>query len=110
MEIIPVIDVMGGKVVHAQGGVREDYPDLQSQLTTSTRPLQVVRDFIAFEPFPQIYIADLDAIRTGQFNHQLYAELTQKFPNTVFWVRCGDKNRKRLLRLCLLSEYLACRC
>jgi len=93
VEIIPVIDVMRGKVVHAQGGLREQYPDLQSILTASTQPLQVVRDLITFASFPRIYIADLDAIESGQFNFPLYRELSQQFPDCSFWTDAGVRTR-----------------
>ncbi len=62
MEIIPVIDVMKGRVVQAKGGVRAAYQPLQSQLTQQTDTIAVVADLLAYAPFKTLYMADLDAI------------------------------------------------
>jgi len=61
MRIIPVIDIMGGKVVHAVRGERERYMPLRSVLVNTPNPLEVA---LAFERLglKELYIADLDAI------------------------------------------------
>lgn len=84
MEIIPVIDVMRGKVVHARGGVRSQYPLLQSVLTSHYEPLGVITDLLAWHPFLTIYIADLDAILNQQYNIALYEALAKNFPKVTF--------------------------
>lgn len=93
MEIIPVIDVMGGKVVHASGGNRESYPLLQSCLTESQEPIDVIKDIVAFYAFPIIYIADLDAIIDGEFDEQRYHNISSAFPNIEFWLDAGIKTQ-----------------
>ncbi|MBL1319855.1 MAG: hypothetical protein COA63_002170 [Methylophaga sp.] len=92
MEIIPVIDIMGGKVVHASGGDRNLYPALQSIITSSSDPQQVVRDLLAWHPFDTLYIADLDMIENGGDNHVLYRSLVDAFPDVNFWIDAGIKN------------------
>lgn len=67
MQIIPVIDVMGGIVVHASGGIRDQYQPLQSVLTSSCEPIEVISELLARYKSKIIYIADIDAIR----NHHL---------------------------------------
>ena len=89
MEIIPVIDVLGGKVVHARGGVRSQYPLLQSVLTSHYEPLQVIIDVLAWLPFSTIYIADLDAILEQQQNIALYKILAEHFPQVTFLLDAG---------------------
>lgn len=89
MEIIPVIDVLGGKVVHARGGVRSQYPLLQSVLTPHCEPLQVIIDVLAWQPFSTIYIADLDAILERQQNTALYKTLAEYFPQITFLLDAG---------------------
>lgn len=84
MEIIPVIDVLGGKVVHARGGIRSQYPLLQSVLTSHYDPLQVIVDLLAWQTFSTIYIADLDAILDHQQNIALYKSLVEHFPQVTF--------------------------
>ncbi|MCW3995722.1 MAG: HisA/HisF-related TIM barrel protein [Candidatus Bathyarchaeota archaeon] len=61
MKVIPVIDVLGGVVVHAVRGQRKEYKPLQSSLTKSVDPLEVAKVFKALG-FTRLYVADLDAI------------------------------------------------
>jgi len=84
VEIIPVIDVLGGKVVHARGGIRSQYALLQSVLTSHYDPLQVIVDLLAWHSFSTIYIADLDAILDHQQNIALYKSLIEHFPQVTF--------------------------
>jgi phosphoribosylformimino-5-aminoimidazole carboxamide ribotide isomerase len=63
--IIPVIDVIGGEVVHAVGGDRARYWPLRSRLTDSTRPADVARALLEATGARELYVADLDAIRWG---------------------------------------------
>ena len=59
--MIPVIDILNGKVVHAVKGKRSEYKPLQSILTNSTEPIAVAKAF-KNNGFTELYIADLDAI------------------------------------------------
>jgi len=93
VQIIPVIDVKGGIVVHASGGDRTNYAPLQSVLTSSVEPIEVIRDLLTCHPFNTIYIADLDAIVQQRLNIDFYRELHQKFPDTEFWLDAGIRTR-----------------
>lgn len=93
MEIIPVIDVLGGKVVHAGGGVRSEYPLLQSMLTSHCEPLQVITDLLAWQPFETLYLADLDAILNQQPNTELYEALVKAFPKIIFFLDAGISSK-----------------
>jgi len=99
VEIIPVIDVMGGKVVHARGGNRADYPLLTSTITMSHQPRQVIKDVINYYPFSTIYIADLDAIVGGKIDDAFYADLSDSFPEIEFWLDAGIKSQPDYLAL-----------
>ena len=66
MDIIPVIDLMGGQAVHAKLGRRDEYRPLQSRLCRTSRPLDVAEALLALYPFRTLYLADLDAIRGGR--------------------------------------------
>lgn len=94
MEIIPVIDIMGGKVVQAKGGGRTHYPLLKSALTQSHHPQQVISDVLNYYPFKTIYIADLDAIEIDADNHALYLALMNTFPKVNFWIDAGIKTEQ----------------
>lgn len=89
MQIIPVLDVMNGEVVQASGGERQHYPSLQSQLTASTHPVQVIADLLGWLNFPQIYLADLNAIEGGELDRSLYQQILRRFPEQQFWIDAG---------------------
>ena len=93
MEIIPVIDLMGGIVVHAKAGIRTAYQPIESMLTEGTDLLAVVADILAFFPFKTIYIADLDAISGQKIDMALYRQCVEEFSDTVFWLDAGIRNR-----------------
>lgn len=93
MEIIPVIDLMGGIVVHAKAGLRDQYVAIESALTDSADLYDVVTAMCHFFPFKTIYIADLDAISGESLYLAQYQQLTERFPDITFWVDAGVKNR-----------------
>ena len=62
MQIIPVIDLKGGVVVHGIAGQRQSYAPVESQLGCDASPLSVaaaLRDHTGCET---MYVADLDAL------------------------------------------------
>ncbi|MBP6096859.1 MAG: histidine biosynthesis protein [Methyloversatilis sp.] len=88
-EIIPVIDLMQGQVVHARRGDRQAYQPLQSSLVEGCDPHDVAQALIRATGARQVYIADLDAIR-GQGDHSaLIAELAKRHPGVEWWVDGG---------------------
>lgn len=60
--IIPVIDVLGGRVVRAVGGRRDEYKRLVSRLTESTEPAEVAQRLVEHARADTLYVADLDAV------------------------------------------------
>ncbi len=97
MEIIPVIDLLGGIVVHARRGERQNYQPLQSPLCAGSEPAAVVGGYLTVHPFSTIYIADLDAITGIGDSGPVIARLRRQFPDLRFWVDNG------------LADALACR-
>ena len=89
MDIIPVIDIRDGIVVHARGGERANYQPLKSLLTQSVKLEQVIDDLLAWYPFKQLYIADLDAIEQKQHTPQQYQHLIDTFPQLSLWLDAG---------------------
>lgn len=89
-ELIPVIDLKGGLVVHARAGERASYQPLRgSVLAHSPEPEAVVRAFLDLHPFRALYIADLDAIeKRGDHKAQIRA-LRAAFPGLRLWVDAG---------------------
>src|SRR5579871_803061 len=74
--LIPVIDVLGGKVVRAVAGNRGEYKPLVSRVTDSTEPAIVARALRDKCLTDNLYVADLDAIIDSKPSKNLHAELT----------------------------------
>jgi phosphoribosylformimino-5-aminoimidazole carboxamide ribotide isomerase len=91
-EIIPVIDLMGGLVVHARGGERDSYRPLTSPLAASAEPAEVVRGLLRLHPFRSLYIADLDAIRKQGQHSATVRALHAEHPDLDLWVDAGFAN------------------
>jgi len=89
MDIIPVLDLRGGIVVRARMGRRDRYRPLESQLTPTSDPVDVMRGFYSVYPFKTFYIADLDAIVGTGNNEVSLRQLKAEFPAVVFWVDNG---------------------
>lgn len=91
LQIIPVIDLMGGIVVHARQGQRRNYKAIDSVLCQSSEPEEFVAELLDFYPFKTIYLADLDAITLGVLNIDLYSALIEAFPKVEFCIDAGVK-------------------
>ncbi len=89
MQIIPVIDLLNGAVVHAQQGQRQNYQPIKSLLTHSNKPLDIVAALLDVYPFSQLYIADLNAIQQSGDNFNVIRAIAQKFPQLKLWVDAG---------------------
>jgi phosphoribosylformimino-5-aminoimidazole carboxamide ribotide isomerase len=77
VKIIPVIDVLGGRVVHAVRGRRKEYQPLKSNLCASTNPVDVAAALKALG-FGELYVADLDSITRGQANFSIFKNIADK--------------------------------
>lgn len=76
MNIIPVLDLMDGRVVQAVRGEREHYRPVQSVLVEGSEPLQVARALQDETSCKQFYIADLDAIMQRGSQLEIIRELS----------------------------------
>lgn len=102
-EVIPVVDLMGGMVVHARAGARQAYRPLAgSRLCTSAVPEAVVAGLLALHPFRRLYIADLDAILKRGDHAALVAGLAERWPTLELWVDAGLAERAAVDRLLAL--------
>jgi phosphoribosylformimino-5-aminoimidazole carboxamide ribotide isomerase len=59
MDVIPVLDLMGGAVVHARMGQRGQYRPIETPLSSTSKPIDVARGLLSIYPFKTIYVADL---------------------------------------------------
>ena len=98
MQIIPVIDLKNGTVVHAKHGLRDNYQPIQSVLSASSDIFSIVEDLLKLYPFRTIYIADIDAI-TNTGNHFEQIELLSGlYSQVTWWVDAGiSKVNARIL-------------
>lgn len=93
MQIIPVLDLLNGVVVHAKKGQRAHYLPIASALTTSSQPTDIVKAFLAVYPFSTLYIADLNAIqKTNQHqphHFEIIKTIQENFPTLEIWLDAG---------------------
>lgn len=88
-QIVPVIDLRSGIVVHARRGERGRYAALRSTLCAGSGPEAVVGGLLGLHPFPVIYAADLDAIEGTGDNRAVLVRLAAAFPQVRFWLDTG---------------------
>ena len=89
LQVIPVIDLKGGQVVHAKGGNREAYPPLVSRLCQGSTPMAVVGGYLKLFSFTSLYVADLDAIEQEGDNDRALFEIRRAYPGLDLWVDRG---------------------
>jgi phosphoribosylformimino-5-aminoimidazole carboxamide ribotide isomerase len=89
MQVIPVLDLKGGLVVHARMGARDQYRPIRTPLSSTSNPIDIARGLSSIYPFSSFYIADLDAIAGSGNNDAALAELKAEFGHSTFWVDNG---------------------
>ena len=82
-KIIPVIDILNSKTVHAKKGERTKYKPLKSYLFQSSNPVEIIRILRKKYNFELFYIADLDSIIKKAPNFQILKEIL-KISNIEF--------------------------
>lgn len=80
---------MGGTVVRAQRGHRDQYRPIQTPLSPTSDPIDITRALLTLHPFGQLYVADLDAIMRRGNNHTALERLKAAFPELCLWVDNG---------------------
>ncbi|MGP3667928.1 MAG: HisA/HisF-related TIM barrel protein [Candidatus Bathyarchaeota archaeon] len=88
MEIIPVMDVLNGVVIHAIKGEREKYKPVKSMLCTSPKPGDVALTFKNLG-FKSLYIADLDAIINEKLSLNMVYEIKNVWSGVNLMVDAG---------------------
>jgi phosphoribosylformimino-5-aminoimidazole carboxamide ribotide isomerase len=95
MEIIPVIDLLGARVVHAKKGCRSAYRPIHSPLCARSEPRAVIDALLSLNPFKTLYIADLDALMQRGQNRHLIEDLRHAYPDITFWIDEGLPRHSR---------------
>ncbi|NLP62756.1 HisA/HisF-related TIM barrel protein [Paraburkholderia sacchari] len=89
MQIIPVIDVLGGTAVRAVRGERSRYRPLESQLCSGSDPVDAARALLDYCGAAVLYVADLDGIVHGAPQRGLLARLAGALPGIELWLDAG---------------------
>ncbi len=89
MDIIPVLDLKRGNVVHARMGRRDQYRPIETPLCRGSAPGDVVDGLMRLAPFPRLYVADLDAIERHGDHKQTLRVLAAARPALELWVDRG---------------------
>ena len=92
MDVIPVIDIRNGEVVHAQGGRRDMYRPIQTPLSATSAPADVAAGLLRLAPFRQLYIADLDAIEGREANGAAIKSIARAVPGS----NCGSTTASQM--------------
>lgn len=76
MQIVPVLDILDGKVVHGKAGDRSSYKPIESRLVDSASPLQVLQAMTQATGSSTAYIADLNGLMFQQPQSSILKSLT----------------------------------
>lgn len=90
MQVIPVIDLLGGQVVRGIGGRRIEYRPVESKIAADARPATVARAFVERFGFETAYVADLDAIMHGKPDVKSWREIAAA--GLELWLDAGIGN------------------
>jgi phosphoribosylformimino-5-aminoimidazole carboxamide ribotide isomerase len=98
MKIVPVIDILDGRVVHAIKGERHTYKPLKSFLCKRSEPLELAKNFREEFGFKEIYIADLNSIMNRDSNFEKVKKIAASGFSIMLdaGVDCLDKARRAL--------------
>ncbi len=95
VQLIPVFDIKGGRMVHAVGGQRENYRAVKSKLFKGSSPLGAL-DALCNIGFDSFYVADLDAITRNGDNFELIKQLLL-YKKIKLWLDAGVAGQKDTL-------------
>jgi HisA/HisF family protein len=89
MNLIPVIDLMQGQVVHAQRGQRAQYRPIVSTLCAGAAPAAVARALARHCAAQQLYVADLDALQGRSAQVSALRDIVRALPGVEIWLDAG---------------------
>lgn len=98
-EVIPVIDLMGGRAVRAHAGRRALYRPRRSPLCPSCEPAEMAQAMLAATGAGRLYVADLDAIAGGHAQDEGVTRLQAACPDAVLWLDAAVQDLDRCEKL-----------
>ena len=96
MDVIPVVDLVGGMVVRARMGDRDAYRPITTALSPTSDPIDVVGGLLSLRWFSTLYAADLDAIQRKGDNLSALRCIRAAFPSLRMWVDNGASDEAAL--------------
>ncbi len=96
-EVIPVIDLLNGRAVHAIAGRRAHYRPLESTLHPGSDIVSLARALRESLNVRTLYLADLDAIGGATSSVALYREIIDS--NVNLWIDAGVRDGHSLAAL-----------
>jgi phosphoribosylformimino-5-aminoimidazole carboxamide ribotide isomerase len=94
IRVIPVLDLKGGRAVHAVGGDRDHYRPLRTCLHGDSDALGVAQGFREILHLDELYLADLDAIAGNAPRRSLYSAIRSL--GLDLWLDAGVRDRTSL--------------
>lgn len=91
-EIIPVIDILNSKAVHAVEGKRSEYKPLSSYMLDSVKPSRIIKTLYDEFGFLKYYIADLDSIMNNSPNLKILKSILKAFEQITLILDPGIEN------------------
>ncbi|HKB81619.1 MAG TPA: HisA/HisF-related TIM barrel protein [Burkholderiales bacterium] len=95
--LIPVIDLKDGMVVHAREGRRAEYAPIRSNLCKGADPETIMAALLRLHPFRTFYFADLDAIQCQGSNCEVLKRLHDRYPAIERWADTGIRDEAALV-------------
>ncbi|MEC4748978.1 HisA/HisF-related TIM barrel protein [Methylomicrobium sp. Wu6] len=89
MQVIPVIDLKDGLVVHARQGRRDSYLPIHTALCLSADIFDVIDAYLNLYDFQTFYIADLNSLEQKGEHQNLINAAAERFPERTFWLDSG---------------------
>lgn len=96
LNLIPVVDLLKGQVVHAREGRRAEYRPVQSRLCEGADAETVVDALLRLHAFRSLYVADLDSIQRLGGNLDSLKRIRRRFPHLDLWVDSGIADERGL--------------
>lgn len=96
MQVIPVLDLRAGIVVHARRDQRSEYVPLRSSLVPGCEPVAVARALCTICRTRTVYVADLDALGGNPVDEATLAGLASV---AATWVDAGATTSQRAAAL-----------
>lgn len=91
MNLIPVLDLKDGQLVHARQGQRNEYRAINSSLCNGAVPEDFVQMFVEIFSANYLYIADLDAISNFGNNFYCVESIVKQYPDLTVYLDAGIK-------------------